>query len=582
MRLERPGETQAMAGKIDQDLILRMQADDEASAKINEINEAIADTGDTASDANKEASEKIKETNQSLENTSRQATDTSRKFVTMGLAALGLSLSLREIVVQSEDIRQTGRRADIVTTLLGEDARQALAAFQDEFKELAGEGFATQRELTQAFTEIAIAAGRPPDLQTVKDAIALAEVYGISIEEAARAIGDAMAGNEETLARIVDPNMLGSYRDYESTLEAVRELWEQQRDSVDEAQTKVEEFVDTVVSTIREKLAGALLDALAGDWTSENIIDVLESALAGGAIGFTVGGPLGAIGGAAAGIILDAVAEQFLPENLVSVIEGAVAGGAIGFTVGGPLGLLGGAIAGAIIAGVVSGDVPWQDATAAIALGLLVGAIFGPAAGILTAAGVVIAGQIFDSVTDWIVDHFNIEGALGEALKDLTLGEVLLSPATAIGKLIAGAIVDAFTSDIFKGLRDAFAGLFDAIGEVIGSIWDIITDPQGAGRKIQEIFDRILDEIAGNGMSGLSSSRSQGTGGRRDVEGGSGLASVSSAERGGALVAAGSGGGNTQILVTVQGNVQLDTETRLHDLAVAIARRINENGRAYG
>lgn len=200
------------------------------------------------------------EASQELENIGQESEETGQSFAGLGRSIAGLALGMFSLTAVAPQLtRAMDATADSVgeaqftANLLGPAFTQALEEAEPAFREIAQFAGTTESEVRNAFTELQRQSGRADvSLSNLRRTMAVAEVANIGTAEAARLVGQALAGNEEPLQELLGPFGYAS----------LNEVLAEGEQQFDDAQTELEAFTGALERAAESLAEGEFIQAL--------------------------------------------------------------------------------------------------------------------------------------------------------------------------------------------------------------------------------------------------------------------------------------------------------------------------------
>ncbi len=204
--------------------------------------------------AEDEASEQIREIREQSEEASKGFDGLSRGMVGTALGFLGLSFGAKELVDNFQDVARSNASVEFSLALLGPGAVKAHDEMSDEFRGIAEDVAATEREVSEAFTIIIQnSGGIAPSIGELGGAFDLARLKGITFEDAAARIGMALQGNLEPLEELLDASGRKSIVSLARVLQDAAKHADDAVTPIDRLTAKLREFADSLVDIANEE-----------------------------------------------------------------------------------------------------------------------------------------------------------------------------------------------------------------------------------------------------------------------------------------------------------------------------------------
>lgn len=270
--------------------------------------------------AEDEASEEIKEIREQTEEADKGFAGLSRGLAGTALGFLGLSFGAKALADNFQEVIQSNASVGFSLELLGPAAVQAHDEMSDEFKGIANDVAATEREVSEAFAIIIRnSGGIAPSIAELTGAFDVARLAGIPFEEVAAKIGLALQGNLEPLELLLDPSGRKSIVSLAQALKIAADNADDAISPMDRLNAKFRELGDS--------LAEIALEDDAPDFFDRLLRSILPVTVAAEALSDALSNP---VGDNEDNPILGPLGIEQTPVNLDAVTMGGVGGGVIG------------------------------------------------------------------------------------------------------------------------------------------------------------------------------------------------------------------------------------------------------------
>tara|TARA_R110000824_G_scaffold2646_6_gene12236 strand:+ start:1576 stop:3027 length:1452 start_codon:yes stop_codon:yes gene_type:complete len=187
-----------MTNRNDIETVIRIRSKDEASADLNRVGKAAGGS-------------------------QRALGGLSRAFTAVGLGSIGAGVALKMVTDLASQSARREVELEVALRRLGPAVTDSYHALEPFFKDLGNDVNATKEDVETTFKEIVRASGGiAPSLEQVAGAFDLAAGHGTDVSTAAKAVGEALAGNIEPLRALVDPSGRTSFAGLAAELEHVK------------------------------------------------------------------------------------------------------------------------------------------------------------------------------------------------------------------------------------------------------------------------------------------------------------------------------------------------------------------------